>query len=80
MRWMAWATACVVFHAAIARAETSANFSVPAATGDSWPVSSSAQQGLDPQRICSIGPGIAELTEDCVELLAVDCAPWYSGP
>jgi hypothetical protein len=40
----------------------------------------SSAAGLDLQQICSIGPGIAKLTEDCVELLAVDRAPWYSGP
>ena len=63
MRWMALAAVCVVLHAPISRAGTAADCSVPAATRDGWPVSPPAQQGLDPQRICSIGPGLAKLTE-----------------
>src|SRR5215471_2896192 len=37
--------------------------SAPAAMSDGWPVSPSAQQGLDPQLICSTGLGLAKLTE-----------------
>lgn len=53
MRWMALAAVCVVLHAAISRAGTAADCGVPAATQDGWPVSPPAQQGLDPQLICS---------------------------
>ena len=63
MRWMALTVVCVVLHAAISRAGTAADCSVPAAIRDGWPVSPPAQQGLDPQLICSIGSGLAKLTE-----------------
>ena len=62
MRWIASAVVCVLLLTAIARAGTSADCGAPAAISDDWPVSPSAQQGLDPQLICSIGPGLAKQT------------------
>ena len=62
MRLIASAVVCAVFCAAIASARTSADCSTPAAMADGWPVSPSAQQGLDPQLVCAIGPVLAKLT------------------
>ena len=62
MRLIASATICAALCAAIARAGTSADCSIPAAMSDGWPVSPPAAQGLDPQLICAAGPGLAKLT------------------
>jgi len=63
MRLMASVAVCALLVTAIAGAETSVDCSAPAAMSDGWPVSPSAQQGLDPQLICSTGLGLAKLTE-----------------
>lgn len=63
MRVIASAAVCVVLFTAIASAGTLADCSTPAVMSDDWPVSPPAQQGLDPQLICSIGPGLAKATE-----------------
>src|SRR6516225_7917676 len=54
---------CALFATAIAAAETSVDCGAPAAMSDGWPISPSAQQGLDPQLICSTGLGLGKLTE-----------------
>ena len=63
MRLMASVAVCAVFVTAFASAGTSADCGAPAAMSDGWPVSPPAQQGLDPQLICSAGSGLAKLTE-----------------
>ena len=63
MRLMASVAVCAVFVTAVASAGTSADCGAPAAMSDGWPVSPPAQQGLDPQLICSTGSGLAKLTE-----------------
>src|SRR5215831_12847850 len=63
MRLTAAAVFCVVLGAAVARAGTSAECGAPAAMSDDWPVSSPAQQGLDPGLICATGPGLAKRTQ-----------------
>jgi CubicO group peptidase (beta-lactamase class C family) len=63
MRLMASVAVCALFVAAIGGAETSVDCGAPAAMSDGWPISPSAQQGLDPQLICSTGLGLAKLTE-----------------
>ncbi len=63
MRLIASAAVCVALFAAIASARTLADCSTPAVMSDEWPVSPPAQQGLDPQLICSIGPGLAKAAE-----------------
>src|ERR1051325_11695393 len=60
MRLIPAAALCMVLVAAVARAGTPEECGAPAALSDEWPVSSPAQQGLDPQLICAIGPGIAK--------------------
>ena len=63
MRLITVAAFCVGLVVAVARAETPAECGAPAAMSDDWPVSSPAQQGLDPELICAIGPGLAKQTE-----------------
>jgi CubicO group peptidase (beta-lactamase class C family) len=63
MRLLASVTACLVFGGALARTGMPADCGAPAAMSDGWAVSTPAQQGLDPQLICSIGSGLAKLTE-----------------
>ena len=47
----------------IAAAATSADCSAPAVASDGWVVSSPAEQGLDAHLVCSIGSGLAMLTD-----------------
>jgi len=61
MRWIGSAALCVALLASVARAGTSADCGAPADLSDGWPVSTPAQQGLDPKLICAIGPGLAKL-------------------
>jgi CubicO group peptidase (beta-lactamase class C family) len=63
MRLIASVAVCALSVTPTAGAETSVNCGTPAAMSDGWPVSPAAQQGLDPQLICSIGPSLAKLTE-----------------
>jgi CubicO group peptidase (beta-lactamase class C family) len=63
VRLIASVAVCALFVTPTAGAETSVNCGTPAAMSDGWPVSPAAQQGLDPQLICSIGPSLAKLTE-----------------
>jgi CubicO group peptidase (beta-lactamase class C family) len=63
MRLIASVAVCALFVTPTAGAETSVNCGTPAAMSDGWLVSPAAQQGLDPQLICSIGPSLAKLTE-----------------
>jgi CubicO group peptidase (beta-lactamase class C family) len=63
MRLIAAAALCVVLVAAVARAGTPAECGAPVAMPDDWPVSPPAQQGLDPELICAIGPGLAKRPE-----------------
>jgi CubicO group peptidase (beta-lactamase class C family) len=62
MRLMASVAVCALFVTAVAGAEASVDCGAPAAMSDGWQVSPAAQQGLDPQLICSIGPALAKLT------------------
>jgi CubicO group peptidase (beta-lactamase class C family) len=62
MRLSGLAAVYVVLLAAVARAGTTANCSAPATLSDGWPVSTPAQQGFDPKRICATGPSLAKLT------------------
>ena len=62
MRLVAAAAVYVMLFMAVARAEMLADCGAPAAMLDGWPVSPPAQKGLDPELICSTGPGLAKLT------------------
>ena len=61
MRWIGSAALCVALLTAVARAQPSADCDAPATLSDGWPVSTPAQQTLDPKLICAIGPGLAKL-------------------
>jgi CubicO group peptidase (beta-lactamase class C family) len=61
MRWIGSVALCVALLAAVARAGTSADCGAPATLSDGWPVSTPAQQGLDPKLICTTGPNLAKL-------------------
>jgi CubicO group peptidase (beta-lactamase class C family) len=63
LRLILSAAACVMLFTTIAVAATSADCGAPAVTSDGWAVSSPAEQGLDPQLVCSIGSGLAMLTD-----------------
>ena len=63
LRLILSAAACVILFTTIAVAATSADCSDPAVKSDGWAVSSPAEQGLDPQLVCSIGSGLAMLTD-----------------
>jgi CubicO group peptidase (beta-lactamase class C family) len=58
MRLIGALTFCMTLCPAAATPETCA---APAAMADGWPVASPAQQGLDPQLICAVGPRLEEL-------------------
>jgi CubicO group peptidase (beta-lactamase class C family) len=62
MRLMAALTFWVALCPVVTLAATPETCSAPAAMADGWPVTSAAQQGLDPQLICAIGPRLQELT------------------
>jgi len=62
MRWIGSVVLCVALLSAVASAEPSADCGAPAAMSDGWPISTPAQQTLDPELICAIGPGLAKLT------------------
>jgi hypothetical protein len=63
MRLIAVAAVCAAVFMPLARAGTPADCGVPAAMSDGWPVSPTAQQGLDPKLICSTGPDLASPQE-----------------
>jgi CubicO group peptidase (beta-lactamase class C family) len=62
MRRIGSAALCVALLTAVASAGISADCGAPTAMSDGWLVSAPAQQALDPELICTIGPGLAKLT------------------
>jgi CubicO group peptidase (beta-lactamase class C family) len=56
---------------ALAAAEAPAPCGAPAALPDGWALAAPAQQGLDPQRICAIGPALETLKRAAPEGVVV---------